>query len=246
MRSLNISELFYSIQGEGKKAGTPSFFIRTNYCNLRCQFAGGNLCDTPYTSWNPEDSKNLGKVTVEYILSRYREFYPSDVVITGGEPTLQRAGLIELCSALKKLDRKVFITLETNGTRYGEYVKFIDLVSISPKLTTSVPSNKKFKKLHLKNRLNFNILKQYEFGARRKIYDIQWKFVVTSEEDIDEILQIKKIVNFQNNTVFLMPEGINRSDLSTKRKLVVNLCKQYNFSYCERLQILIWGNKRGV
>ncbi|MGB9697101.1 MAG: 7-carboxy-7-deazaguanine synthase QueE [Ignavibacteria bacterium] len=246
MHSLNISELFYSIQGEGKKTGTPSFFIRTNYCNLRCQFVGGNLCDTPYTSWSPEDSKNLGRVTIEYIISQYREFYPSDVVITGGEPTLQRTGLIELCSALKKLDKKIFVTLETNGTRYGEYVKFIDLISISPKLATSIPSNEKFKKLHLKNRLNFNILRQYELGARQKIYDIQWKFVVTSEKDIGEILQIQKKVNFPNNTVYLMPEGISRSDLSLKRKLIVNLCKQYNFNYCERLQILIWGNKRGV
>lgn len=246
MHSLNISELFYSIQGEGKKAGTPSFFVRTNYCNLRCQFAGGNLCDTPYTSWYPGDSKNLGKVTIEYILSQYRNFYPSDVIITGGEPTLQKAGLIELCSALKKLDRKIFITLETNGTRYGEYVKFIDLVSISPKLATSVPTNKKFMKSHLKSRLNFNVLNQYQLGSHQKIYDIQWKFVITSEKDIEEILLIQNRVNFPNNTVYLMPEGITRRDLSMRRKVVANLCKQYNFNYCERLQILIWGNKRGV
>lgn len=246
MHSLNISELFYSIQGEGKKAGTPSFFIRANYCNLRCQFAGGNLCDTPYTSWNPNDSKNLGKTTIEYILSQYIKFYPSDIVITGGEPTLQRVGLIELCSEIKKLDKKIFITLETNGTRYGEYVKFIDLISISPKLATSIPSDEKFKKRHLKQRLNFNVLKKYQLGAKRGLYDIQWKFVITSEKDVDEILQIQEKVKFPDNSIYLMPEGINRTDLSRKRKLVVDLCKRYNFNYCERLQILIWGNKRGV
>lgn len=244
--TLNISELFYSIQGEGKKAGSPSFFIRTNYCNLRCQFVSGNLCDTPYTSWNPEDSKNLGKVTIDYVLSQYRKFYPADVVITGGEPTLQKGALIELCSSLKKLDKKIFITLETNGTKYGEYVNFIDLISISPKLATSTPFNEKFRKLHSSNRINLSILKKYELGSRKKMYDIQWKFVVTSEKDIDEILQLQKKISFPDKKVFLMPEGINRRDLYGKRKLVVNLCKRYNFNYCERLQILIWGNKRGV
>ncbi|MGH7853325.1 MAG: radical SAM protein, partial [Candidatus Binatia bacterium] len=48
---MRISEIFYSIQGEGRLIGTPSLFIRTSGCNLRCVW-----CDTPYTSWRPEGS----------------------------------------------------------------------------------------------------------------------------------------------------------------------------------------------
>ena len=47
--TLPISETFFSVQGEGKLTGVPSFFIRTSGCNLRCTW-----CDTPYASWNPE------------------------------------------------------------------------------------------------------------------------------------------------------------------------------------------------
>ena len=46
---MNISEIFYSIQGEGMLTGVPSVFVRTSGCNLRCVW-----CDTPYTSWAPE------------------------------------------------------------------------------------------------------------------------------------------------------------------------------------------------
>ena len=46
---MRIAEIYSSLQGEGLLTGTPSVFIRTSGCNLRCWF-----CDTPYTSWQPE------------------------------------------------------------------------------------------------------------------------------------------------------------------------------------------------
>jgi len=76
---MKVSEIFYSIQGEGILAGVPSVFVRLSGCNLRCVW-----CDTPYTSWNPEGSD----VAMGEIVASVRGFSPTHVVLTGGEPMI--------------------------------------------------------------------------------------------------------------------------------------------------------------
>src|ERR1700687_811838 len=89
---LRIAEVFYSIQGEGMLAGTPSVFVRTSGCNLRCVW-----CDTPYTSWQPEgDFSMLGTV-----LSDVRRRWATHVVVTGGEPMMVE-GMVRFTQALKE------------------------------------------------------------------------------------------------------------------------------------------------
>jgi 7-carboxy-7-deazaguanine synthase len=243
---MNISELFYSIQGEGKRTGYPTFFIRTNLCNLRCRFPGGNLCDTPYTSWDFQNPENLGELKIHDILFVYKNYMPCDIVITGGEPAIQQRELNLLCREIKDLNPNIFVTLETNGTFIDDYANYLNLASISPKLASSVPLDTEFAGGHDKHRLNFKTLKSYhELHSKGKI-DIQWKFVVTANDDIPEILELQKTVGFENKDVFLMPEGISENDLNGKRLKVVELCKQYHFNYTDRLHIILWGNKRGV
>src|SRR5271168_1155713 len=76
--SMLISEIFYSIQGEGGLAGVPSVFVRTSGCKLRCAW-----CDTPYASWNPEGEPR----TVEEIVAAVQSHAAArHVVLTGGEP----------------------------------------------------------------------------------------------------------------------------------------------------------------
>src|SRR5918994_6140404 len=98
---MRISEVFYSIQGEGRLSGVPSVFIRTSGCNLRCIW-----CDTPYTSWNP-DGKEM---TLEEIFQSIESYSLSHVVITGGEPFLAHQ-IEELSAKLKKAGAHV--TIET-------------------------------------------------------------------------------------------------------------------------------------
>lgn len=243
---MKISELFYSIQGEGKRAGKPSFFIRTNHCNLRCQFSGGNLCDTAYTSWYPDDEKNIGEVSIEKIIIEYAKHNCKDVVITGGEPAVFTDDLTLLCTELKKINPECVITIETNGTLFGDYVELIDLVSISPKLKSSTPFGTPYEKMHTNNRMNLESFRNFNECKEKKIADIQWKFVITSEEDLNEILQLQKEIGFKNEDVYLMPEGISEEELNAKRLNVIELCKKYRFNYTDRLHVIIWGNKRGV
>jgi len=243
---MKISEIFYSIQGEGKRTGYPSFFIRTNLCNLRCKFKSGNLCDTSYTSWDFENPSNIGELNIFEIIKKYKKHYPADIVITGGEPTIQGKELITLCRDIKLLDSSIFITLETNGTFFDEYALNINLASISPKLKTSVPFETEFQKVHEKNRINFKALKSYQELHEIGNLDIQWKFVVTGEDDIEEIHSLQKQIGFENEDVFLMPEGITEKELSEKRIMVAELCKAHHYNYTDRLHITLWGNKRGV
>src|SRR6184192_2907191 len=117
--TVRISEIFYSIQGEGRLIGTPSIFIRTSGCNLRCVW-----CDTPYTSWRPEGDE----LELEEILTRLGD-YPQarHAVVTGGEPMIAPQ-IVELTARLR--ERGLHITIETAGTVYKPVA--CDLMSISP------------------------------------------------------------------------------------------------------------------
>src|SRR5580704_13562166 len=102
---MRISEIFYSVQGEGMLAGVPSVFVRTSGCNLRCSW-----CDTPYTSWKPEGEE----LSIDAIVTRSAEFPAArHVVITGGEPMIA-PGIVELSNRLRQ--RGLHITFETAGT----------------------------------------------------------------------------------------------------------------------------------
>lgn len=241
---MKVSEIFYSIQGEGKRTGIPSFFIRTNNCNLRCMFSVKNLCDTPYTSWTPDDDKNLGEVSVEELIAEYKKYDVRDAVITGGEPAIQSEELTLLCRYLKSLN--AFITLETNGTIYGDFVNHIDLLSISPKLTSSIPVDTKFEKMHSANRINADVLKKFNESNLSGKYDVQWKFVYCNEKDILEIQELQETTGIASDKIYLMPEGINEEDIKEKRAETVEMCKKHGYNYTDRLHIIIWGGKRGV
>ena len=243
---MKISELFLSIQGEGKRIGYPSYFIRTNYCNLRCKFSGSNLCDSYYTSWFPEDDYNRGDIALSKIINDYKKYGTRDIVITGGEPTIQLKELSALCSEIKKLNSKVFITVETNGTFIGDFIDHVHLISISPKLRSSVPIGTEFEKIHEQNRINKDVFKEYNKNYNKGLYDIQWKFVITNESDVNEVFELRDQVGFDEKNIFLMPEGVTKKDLEQKRSMTIELCKKYHLNYTDRLQVLVWGDKRGV
>src|ERR1700693_2837474 len=101
---MKVSEIFYSIQGEGILAGIPSVFVRLSGCNLRCVW-----CDTPYTSWNPEGRE----MSLDEILAAVRGYQATHVVLTGGEPLMFAESV-----ALTKGLGEAHITVETAGTVY--------------------------------------------------------------------------------------------------------------------------------
>ncbi len=99
---LKINELFYSLQGETSYIGLPCIFIRLTGCNLRCKY-----CDTKY-AYTEGKEYNLDK-----IISFVSRFQIKLVMITGGEPLLQKE-VIPLIEELISVGYKVLI--ETNGS----------------------------------------------------------------------------------------------------------------------------------
>jgi len=227
---MKISEIFYSIQGEGMLAGVPSVFLRTSGCNLRCTW-----CDTPYTSWNPEGDD----LALDTILADVRGHGSRHVVVTGGEPLIQQE-IVQLTQGLKDLD--LHITIETAGTVYQPVV--CGLISISPKLANSTPAQRdggRWTAQHDRLRYQPDVLKQLMAE-----YPYQLKFVVSDPGDLSEIEAILKQTNADRSRVLLMPEGTNSEALSERARWLVEICKREGFRYGPRLHIDIYGNKRGV
>lgn len=100
--NLQVSEIFFSIQGESTYAGLPCIFIRLSGCNLRC-----NYCDAQYT-WEGGDSLSIAE-----IVAQIKDFPCSLVEVTGGEPLLQH-GCQELLHVL--VEEGYQVLLETNGS----------------------------------------------------------------------------------------------------------------------------------
>jgi 7-carboxy-7-deazaguanine synthase len=228
---VRISEVFYSIQGEGRLAGTPSLFIRTSGCNLRCVW-----CDTPYTSWRPEGSSwPLAKV-----LARVDRYPTNHVVITGGEPLLA-AGIEELTGALKNKHKHV--TIETAGTIFKPVS--CDLISLSPKLANSTPWKRekgKFAAMHEERRLNLAVVQAYLDG-----YEYQLKFVVDKKADFNEIRTIVgQLKNIDRARVLIMAQGTTKEQLGKKSRWLAGECLRHGYGFTPRLQIELFGNRRGT
>ena len=100
---LEISELFFSIQGESSYAGQPCVFIRLSGCNLRCSY-----CDAGYTYEEAGTLKDMSEILT--FVAQYPGF---PVEITGGEPLLQE-NVYLLMNELLTDGRRVL--LETNGS----------------------------------------------------------------------------------------------------------------------------------
>ena len=228
---MRISEIFHSIQGEGKLAGIPSVFVRVSGCNLRCTW-----CDSPATSWKPVGES----MPLDAILDRLSDHACTHVVLTGGEPLIAD-GVEELTRRIK--DGGYHLTIETAGTVWKDVV--CDLASVSPKLSNSTPwirENGRRAETHERQRLNLEVIRRF-----RTLPDYQLKFVVESREDLAEVDDIvARLGEVHCENVLLMPQGVTTEELTDKGKWVAELCKQRGYRFCPRLHIALYGHAPGT
>lgn len=239
--TLPINELFYSLQGEGRLAGTPSVFVRTSGCNLRCWF-----CDSYHTSWEPVHAQ----CSLETIVSEIQSYSAADhVVLTGGEPLIHP----ESVTLLERLEELGYhTTVETNGTIHRGAP--IDLLSISPKLSSSTPVSKRdpagngeWADRHENRRIDTDTL-----ATLVNTYEFQLKFVVTDADDLPEIErildQVRRVTEatIADTDVLLMPEGTTQESIDERQNEVAQLALDNGYRYTPRLHVDLWNDEPGV
>jgi 7-carboxy-7-deazaguanine synthase len=230
---MRISELFYSLQGEGELTGVPSVFIRTSGCNLRCTW-----CDTPYASWNPEGPD----MSIDSILAEVERHPTPFVVLTGGEPMVA-SGIHELATSLRAMGKH--ITIETAGTIPPADIP-CDLASVSPKLSHSTPSIDQagpWHERHERTRWRPDLVAEWI-----QSYPYQLKFVVSALSDLAELESFLAALGttVPPHRVLLMPQGITPQEISDRNPALIDLCKSRGYRYCARLHIDLYGNQRGT
>lgn len=226
---MNVSEIFYSVSGEQPTLGQPAIFLRLSGCNLRCRF-----CDSSYAL-----GSEYKEMTVAEVINEIENYLCKLVVITGGEPLLP-SHQTELATVLEGLlalpNRRWKFQIETNGyfAPSKELVDLIDIWVISPKLSNS--GNK-----------------PYELGDYpSEVYDKQvcFKFVVGEPRDFKEILDFlngcELYHNCRKSKIYLMPMAITPEEHNEKLPMLFKFAKLWQFTISPRLQILGFGNKRGV
>jgi 7-carboxy-7-deazaguanine synthase len=115
-----INEIFYSIQGEGTRAGLPCTFVRFQGCNLRCTW-----CDTVYA----QEIGSEIKMTYQEIIKKVEKYKCKFIEFTGGEPLLQKEINYLMDHFLQK---EYTVAIETNGSvdissLPKEVIKIIDI-----------------------------------------------------------------------------------------------------------------------
>jgi 7-carboxy-7-deazaguanine synthase len=234
-------EIFFSLQGEGKNAGTPSVFVRLSRCNLYCSW-----CDTPYT-WNWHGTRfahggpkfDAARETVEMapteVASWVQRWRCARLVLTGGEPLLQAGECVQLLEALQASARPIQCEIETNGTLLPprELDARVAQYTVSPKLESSG--------VDAPLRLRDEAL-AYFARSPKSVF----KFVMNDAEDVRQVAELQARYDLDAERIYLMPQATTRADLDARRPSLAALCLERGYRLSDRLHIVLYGNRPGV
>jgi len=249
-----LTEEFFSIQGEGKYAGIPSYFLRTGGCNLSCQGFGASYnvngmekmgCDT-YFAVDSHFSSSWKRVSDASVLIAHldKEFksigYLPQMVITGGEPLMYHKDEVFYRVVEWLVDQDIRVTFETNGTieidfeTYPVYRETIFALSI--KLANSgEPKYKRIKPTAIANIVNHSLDSFFKFTIDKQLTQ------TTALNEIEEITS-----PFKKSHIYCMPVGESRSTIWHNDRAVFEFCMKHGFNYSDRLHIRVFDTTQGV
>jgi 7-carboxy-7-deazaguanine synthase len=213
---MKISEIFYSIQGEGIEIGLPTVFVRLFACDLRCEW-----CDSMYAV----EGRDFKEMSIENVRNIIATYNCKRICITGGEPLLHGTELEELANDLVRDEYK--ISLETSGHKDPPPIFWTDNCVIS--MDCKCPSSK------MQDRMDFRLFEK----LRPKD---QLKFVINDEVDYEYAKSILKSHKIEASIIFQPVHGANLKWLT--EKIIED--KLEDIRVLPQLHKMIWGEKRGV
>ncbi len=220
---VKLSELFYSIQGEGPAIGRPAIVIRLSKCNLDC--IG---CDSPIRNKVEETEP----ISVINRVKNYLKTYPnSRIIFTGGEPLLQQQAILDIMNGLPGQT----FDLETNGTLdIGiELLNRFNIIVVSPKknyFDTLKDSSAFLRKwFDLSNDNHHNVFFKIVVGS------LPWAW---SESEVRIVLERSGI---PTNRVWLMPAGDDNNKLLISSRNCWKVAMRLGCNYSDRLHIRTGG-----
>lgn len=230
MSEFIVSEMFgITLQGEGRSQGRPAFFLRLGMCNLDCSW-----CDTPYTwDWTGKNGiafnkSDLRHLTVEDVAALIPEYAPR-LVISGGEPLIQKKNIIRL---IDELPETMAVEIETNGTLSPKGIPPFVQFNVSPKLPHSG--------VEFNRGINIEVLKEF------RDLDADFKFVVSREEDVEMIQDLQEILDIHGSNVWLMPEGRSVREITHDLPHWFSVAANNCWNLSTRLHVLAFNDKRGI
>ena len=268
---LLITSDFYTVQGEGISSGVPSYFVRLGICNLSCGMSKsffnqlvkdknledgeifvGDLHQQGKATWTCDSTSQWAyrgeDKDFQYLIDTWKEqgLYEDicngtiHIIWTGGEPSIpnHQKAIVNFCNYWEELEGYMpgYHEMETNGTYKisNDLFKILDQINCSPKLSNSGMSHKQ--RVVPEALMRIMEHKNYQF-----------KFVVSTEEDIQEMFE--DFVNtfyMPPKNVVCMPGLDDQADFHERTNFVLEMAKKYKFRGLTRLHISAWDKTLNV